>query len=530
MLQPKIILSSLLACCLLPLMQATAQSRPNIIMVLVDDMGYSDLGCYGGEIQTPNLDSLAESGIRYTAAHNTSKCYPSRSSLVTGLYFQRTDRELINAATFGEVLRPVGYRTLWSGKRHGSTNPITRGFDRYYGLLGGASNHWNPGDKARPGEGIPAGAGKGKWMINDEEVKGFVPEDTSWYSTDAMTDAALDWLKEYEGEEKPFFLYLAYTAPHYPLHAKPEDIAKYDGVYDAGYDVIRDARYQRQLEMGMFDAASAPLSKAKQTTPWADLAATEREKEILRMQIYAGMIDCIDQNVGRIISYLKSTGDYDNTLILFASDNGACASTDKPAGGDRSGVFGGVNSYECMGLSWANVSNTPFRFYKLKSYEGGTTTPLIAHWPKGISEKNVFNRENCHFIDIMSTVMDLAGANYPGEAKNLTVNRPDGVTLVPTFTGQPLNRKAPVFYEYGSGAAIQDGAMKLVRSKKWELYDLSKDRTETSNLIAQYPELAQDLMKQWNAWYTECTGVDYADVEAAIRAANSGQKKTENKN
>ena len=206
-----------MACCLLSLMQAAAQSRPNIIVVLVDDMGYSDLGCYGGEIQTPNLDSLAESGIRYTAAHNTSKCYPSRASLLTGLYFQRTNRELINAATLGEVLRPVGYRTLWSGKRHGSTNPITRGFDRYYGLLGGASNHWNPGDKARPSEGIPAGAGRGKWMINDEEVKGFVPEDTSWYSTDAMTDAALAWLKEYEGEEKPFFLYLAYTAPHYPL-------------------------------------------------------------------------------------------------------------------------------------------------------------------------------------------------------------------------------------------------------------------------------------------------------------------------
>ncbi len=524
MLQPRIILSGLIAACLLLVMHVRAGDRPNIIMILVDDMGYSDLGCYGGEIQTPNLDSLAASGIRYTAAHNTSKCYPSRGALVTGLYFQRSDREFANAATFGEVLRPAGYRTLWSGKRHGKTNPLTRGFDRFYGLLGGASNHWNPGDKARPGEGIPAGAGKGKWMINDQEVKGFVPEDTSWYSTDAMTDAALGWLQEYQGEEKPFFLYLAYTAPHYPLHAKPEDIAKYDGMYDTGYDVIRDARYQRQLEMGLFDAATAPLSAAEQTTPWAELSADERQKEILRMQIYAGMIDCVDQNIGRLVAYLKGAGEYDNTLILFASDNGACASTDKPAGGDRSGEFGGVNSYECTGLSWANVSSTPFRFYKLKSYEGGTNTPLIAHWPQGITERNVFNRDSCHFIDIMSTVMELGGATYPGEAENVAVSQPDGVSLVPTFTGQPLDRNAPIFYEYGSGAAIQDGAIKLVRAKEWELYDLSKDRAETVNLIEQYPELARDLLKQWNAWYTECTGDDFATAEAAKLAARKAQK------
>ena len=236
------------------------------------------------------------------------------------------------------------------------------------------------------------------------------------------------------------------------------------------------------------------------------------------------MIDCVDQNIGRLIAYLKGAGEYDNTLILFASDNGACASTDKPAGGDRSGEFGGVNSYECTGLSWANVSSTPFRFYKLKSYEGGTNTPLIAHWPQGITERNVFNRDSCHFIDIMSTVMELGGATYPGEAENVAVSQPDGVSLVPTFTGQPLDRNAPIFYEYGSGAAIQDGAIKLVRAKEWELYDLSKDRAETVNLIEQYPELARDLLKQWNAWYTECTGDDFATAEAAKLAARKAQK------
>ncbi len=515
-----------IVCAAMSICQASDDSRPNVIMVLVDDMGYSDLGCYGGEIQTPNLDSLAANGIRYTAAHNTSKCYPSRTSLITGLYFQRTDREFAKGATFGEVLRPAGYRTLFSGKNHGNTNPATRGFDRYYGLIGGASNHWNPGDKARPGEGIPAGASTGKWVIDDKEVKGFVPQDKSWYSTDAMTDAALGWLKEYESEEKPFFLYLAYTAPHYPLHAKPKDIAKYEGVYDQGYDAIRYARYKRQLEMGMFNETTAPLSAAEQKTPWKELSDDERAKEIKRMEIYAGMIDCVDQNIGRILSYLKSVNKFDNTLILFASDNGACASTDKPAKGDRSGEFGGVNSYECTGLSWANVSNTPFRYYKLKSHEGGTMTPLIAHWPKGINQKNVFNRENSHFIDIMPTVMELSGATYPGEARDVAVNGPDGISLVPTFTGKPLNRNKPVFYEYSSGAAIQNGSMKLVRTKKWELYDLSKDRTETNNIIGQYPELARDLEKQWNTWYTECTGLDYAAaIEAQMKLR--AQKKAE---
>ncbi len=488
-----------------------ASEKPNVIVVLVDDMGFSDLGCYGSEIKTPNLDQLAASGIRYTAAHNVSKCYPSRAALLSGLYFQRSDREYSNSALFGEVLRPIGYRTLWSGKNHSNTDPRTRGFDRFYGLMGGASNHFNPGDKARPGEGIPAGAKKGKWIIGDKEIRGFVPEDKSWYSTDAMTDAAMSWLKEYEDEQKPFFLYLSYTAPHYPLHAKPEDIARYKGVYDLGYDVIRNARYRKQIEIGMFDEKTTPLSIADQTTPWNRLEEDERAKEILRMEIYAAMIDCIDQNIGRLVSYLKSVKKFENTLILFASDNGACASTDKPAKGDRSGAFGGVNSYECTGLSWANVSNTPFRFYKLNSYEGGTTTSMIAHWPKGISQKNTFNHENIHFVDIMPTIMEITGASYPGEAKKVALNQPDGVSLVPTFSGENLNRNKPVFYEYNNGAAIQEGSLKLVRNKNWELYDLSKDRTETKNIIHEFPEVYRDLESKWQKWYLQLTGLDYKE-------------------
>ncbi|EDM28482.1 arylsulfatase [Lentisphaera araneosa HTCC2155] len=502
---------------------AFSAEKPNVIFILVDDMGYSDLGCYGSEIKTPNLDKLAANGIRYTATHNTSKCYTSRACLLSGMYYQRLDREMTKVANLGEVIRPTGYRTLWSGKNHNGGKPWERGFDRFYGLMGGASNHFNPGGKARPGEPEPAGSG-GKWIIDDKEVKGYVPEDKNWYSTDAMTDAALGWLKEYESEEKPFFLYLAYTAPHYPLHAKAEDMAKYEGVYDVGYDVIRNARYKRQLEMGMFDEATTPLSAVDQKKPWAELSEQEKKDEILRMQIYAGMIDCIDQNIGRVTSYLESVGKLDNTLIMFASDNGACASTDKPAK-NQTGPIGSINSYECTDLSWANVSNTPFRFYKLNSHEGGILTPMIASWPKGIDQKNVFNRENIHFIDIMPTLMDLAGATYPGEAKNVALKKPDGVSLVPSFTGEKINRNVPIFYEYGSGKAVQEGNMKLVGVKEWELYDLSKDRSETKNLINEQPEVAKSLADKWNSWYTGITGLNYEEEkERKKKAKKAGSK------
>ncbi len=494
---------------------AAAQPRPNILLVLVDDMGFSDIGCYGGEIKTPNLDALAANGIRYTAMHNTAKCYPTRASLVTGIYFQRTDREFSHSATMGEVLRPAGYRTLWSGKHHAGFVPTTRGFDRFYGLLGGACNFWNPGGTARPGEREAARKSSAKWFVDGQLQKAYVPKDKSWYATDSITSNALDWLKAYEKEDKPFLLYLAYTAPHYPLHAFPEDIQKYEGVYDAGYDAIRMARYQRQLDMGLFKKENASLSEATPKIPWDELSQTEKAKEIRRMQVYAAMIDRVDQNLGRVFSYLKNAGQFDNTLVVFLSDNGACAQRPTKFQGDLSGDIGTVNSFEMVGQSWANVSNTPFRFYKQDSYEGGIATPMIVHWPQGIALKGAFCRETCHLVDWMPTLMALTGASYPGESKEPGISKPDGVSLLPSFAGQTLNRARPLYWQFGGGAAIQKGNLKLVRKRTWELYDLEKDRTETRDLASQQPDRVRQLSAAWDAWYKETTGQTYAPKKRA---------------
>ncbi len=490
---------------------------PNILIVLVDDMGFSDIGCYGGEIKTPNLDSLAANGIRYTAMRNTAKCYPTRTSLMTGHYFQRTDRDFSNTATIGEVLRPAGYHTFWSGKHHATFIPTTRGFDRFYGLVGGACNFWNPGGTPRPGENEAARKSSANWVVDGKLRKEYSPQDKNWYATDAITDTALEWLEESD-DGKPFFLYLSYTAPHYPLHAWPEDIRKYEGMYDVGYDAIRAARYKRQLEMGLFDAETAPLSEARPKVPWNDLSTDERKKEIRRMEIYAAMIDRVDQNLGRVFDHLKAAGKFENTLVLFLSDNGACAQVPKTFKGDTSGEMGGVNSYPTIGQSWANVSNTPFRFYKLDSYEGGINTPMIAHWPKGIKKKGTFSREVCHLIDILPTCMELAAADFPGESPTPNIKPPDGISLVPTFSDKSLNRANPLFWEFGSGAAVQEGDMKLVRKKKWELYDLSKDRTETVNLASKQPELAAKMESAWNAWFEDCTGESFARLQEEMAA------------
>jgi arylsulfatase len=511
---------------LLALTSVVVAERPNILIVLVDDMGFSDIGCYGGEIKTPNLDTLAENGIRYTAMRNTAKCYPTRASLMTGHYFQRTDREFSNTATIGEVLRPAGYHTFWSGKHHAKFIPTTRGFDRFYGLVGGACNFWNPGGTPRPGETEAARKSSASWVVDGEFRKDYSPQDKNWYATDAITDTALEWLKETD-DGKPFFLYLSYTAPHYPLHAWPEDIAKYEGMYDAGYNAIRAARYKRQLEMGLFAEETAPLSEATPKIPWDELSTEERKKEIRRMEIYAAMIDRVDQNLGRVFDHLKATGKFENTLVLFLSDNGACAQQPTKFKGDTSGEMGGVNSFPTVGPSWANVSNTPFRLYKQDSYEGGINTPMIAHWPKGIPTKGAYFRETCHLIDILPTCVELAGATYPGESPTPDIKPPDGVSLVPSFAGKSLKRAKPLFWEFGGGAAVQEGDMKLVRKKTWELYDLSKDRTETGNLASKQPELAAKMEADWNAWFTECTGEVFADAKArreAEKKANNQKK------
>jgi len=476
-------------------------SRPNVVLIMADDMGYSDLGCYGGEIKTPNLDSLAKNGIRYTQAYNTSKCWTTRISLLTGLYHHRSDRDFSKTALIGEILKPAGYRTWWSGKHHASFNPHQRGFDHFSGFLGGAINFWNPGDKARQGEAQPGWRSVYTWAFDHKLVKPYHPP-KDFFATDAFTDWGLEWLDEKEGKDAPFFLYLAYNAPHWPLHAHPEDIAKYQGFYDKGYEAVRKARYRRQLEIGLFDEGSVPLSEPEHQA-WTALSDDQRKKEALRMQIHAAMVDRMDQNVGRLIAKLRVTGKLNNTLIIFLVDNGSSHERPRRGSKDPLAEWGSVGSFEAIGQSWANATNSPLRKWKVQGLEGGICTPMIAHWPDGITlPENSISRETCHLIDFVPTFMELAGerASYP---KNLPPL--DGISLTPTFAGKKLERQKPLFFQYGGWQVIREGSWKLVQKKDdpWQLYDLSRDRTETTNLASKLPERVTGMRTRWEEWAKE---------------------------
>lgn len=489
--------------------ESNSDSRPNIILISADDLGWSDIGCYGSEVQTPNLDKLGEGGMRFTRFHNTSKCFPSRACLITGVYAQqsnyhRTHRNPItNAVTIGEVLRTAGYRTMWSGKHHGLENPYDRGFDRYYGLKDGACNFFNPGNQ-RPGEGAPARKGKPgnktvrSWRIDDQKFDPYTPEEKDFYTTDYFTNYALGWLDEYKQEEKPFFLYLAYTAPHDPLMAWPEDIAKYKGKYDEGYEKARLARYKKQQDMGLIDD-SFKLSDAVYKN-WEELSDSVRLEEIKKMEVYAAMIDRMDQNIGRILAKLKEIGKDENTLILFVSDNGA--SSEMVNIKDDFGEIGTMTRWASLGGSWANVGNTPFRYFKNYSYEGGINTPLIAYWP-GKIKANSISKFPGHFIDIMSTVVDITDANYPAIFNNQEITPMQGESLLPVFSGEDIERNKPIFWEWRHGQAVFHDSYKLVKNgldKPWDLYNLSNDPTETKNLSQSDPEKVKELEQLFMNW------------------------------
>ncbi len=497
-------------CCIFTILSCKKeQPKPNIILISADDLGWSDIGCYGSEVQTPNLDKLGEGGIRFTHFHNTSKCFPSRACLLTGVYAQQNGyskthtNPITNAVTLGEVLHTAGYRTLWSGKHHGLENPYTRGFDRYYGLKDGACNYFNPGNK-RPGEGAPARKGKPGnktqrwWCIDSVMYHPYTPENKDFYTTDYFTNYALTWLDEYKNEDKPFFLYLAYNAPHDPLMAWPEDIAKYKGKYNAGYEQIRQQRYQKQLQMGLIDNSyrlSAPTYDN-----WDELPDSARNDEIRKMEVYAAMIDRLDQNIGRVLSKIREIGKDQNTLILFVSDNGASA--EMVHIDDDYGEIGTMTRWSSLGKSWANVGNTPFRFYKNFSYEGGINTPLIAWWPKKIVPKT-FSEFPGHFIDIMATLVDITGASYPTEFNNQKITPMQGVSLLPVFEGDKTPREQPIFWEWRRGKAAYSKSWKIVKegtSEPWELYNLKDDPTETNNLAEKEPGKIKEMEQLFNHW------------------------------
>jgi len=477
---------------------APDRTRPNFILIMVDDMGYSDIGCYGGEVKTPNLDQLAKDGLRFTQFYNTAKCHTTRAELLTGNYaYSIGDNKMEHGATFGEVLRPIGYRTLISGKWHQVPLPTTRGFDRYYGLADGCSNFFNPGLKARPGEGPPGRKGKTRvrrWAIEDKVIMGYTSPDKKFYHTDAFTTYAIDRLDEYKDEDKPFVLYLPYTAPHYPLHAWPEDIAKYRGKYKIGWDEIRKQRFKRMNEMGIISPNHKLTPRASKA--WDDLSGEQKDAEDLKMAVYAAMIDRVDQNLGRLFAKVKELGEWDNTLIMFLTDNGACPEQPNTTPNIAPGP---VESYRTVSVGWANASNTPYRKFKSTDYEGGIRTPFIAHWP-GVIKPGMTNQVG-HIIDVSATFRDITGAKYPKEILGKKTKSPLGKSLLPVFKGEEREPHKEIYWHFSRANAVRQGDLKVVRAgKAWELYDLKTDPTETNNLAKERPEKTAELTKMWEAW------------------------------
>ena len=502
-------------------------NRPNILLIMADDMGYCDLGCYGSEIRTPNLDSLAQRGIRFTSFYNNAVCVATRTSLLTGLYPQQVWNPLghhlqkdENNVTVAEVLREAGYRTLMSGKWHnGSTAgelPVDRGFDRGWGLMSGGGNYFNPGER-RPGDVEPVHKKAGNlrpWADDDKIMFPFTPEDPDFYSTDAFTDHALGILNQYGDEEKPFFLYLPYQAPHFPMQSRPEDIARYQGSYMIGWDELRRRRYNRMLDMGLVKK-EWDMSERDDMCPEWELAG-DKERWDRKMAVYAGMIDRMDQGIGRVLAKIRALGKEENTLVLFLSDNGGCgAHIDNTP--DREP--GPVDTYTTVDAPWANASNTPFRKYKIFDHEGGISTPLIASWPRGIRARGTVTHQMGHVIDFLPTFAELAGVDYPSSYRGHSVLANEGRSLAPIFSGEEREGHDALFWELYDCRAVRKGKWKLVtmgpaRDHKdmvvkpghegWELYDMEKDRCELNDISGKHPELVGELGGLWQTWYDRC--------------------------
>ncbi len=532
-----------------------AADRPNIIYIMADDMGYSDIGCYGSEIETPTLNRLADGGVRFTQFYNTARCCPTRASLLTGLYphqagvgHMMNDRGYDgyrgdlnrNCVTIAEVLRTAGYRTYISGKWHVTKTikpqsdadkhnwPLQRGFDRFYGTIHGAGSFFDPNTLTRDNEYISPYA--------DPE---YLPEQMAngeFYYTDAISDHAVRFIQEhhYGNDDQPFFMYVAYTAAHWPMHALDKDIKKYEGKYDGGYDAIRNARYDRMIDLGLIDRSNT----VNWTIPddWKESEHWEWDKR--NMEVYAAMIDSMDQGIGRIVESLKNTGQFENTLICYFQDNGGCAENygRGGVGGPRAGspslepladdylqpdmtpkqsrdgyrmrtgkgsMSGPADTAIGYGRGWATVSNTPFREYKHWVHEGGISTPLIAHWPNKVVRRGELETTPSHLIDLMATAVDVAGATYPEEFHDDQKIKPmEGTSLVPAMLGQPVEREA-IYWEHEGNRAVRMGDYKLVAKGakgKWELYNVVLDRSEQKDLSIEKPFMTKKLSDMWQAY------------------------------
>lgn len=466
------------------LVSVPAAERPNIVLIMADDLGFADLGCYGAEIETPNLDALAEGGMRFSQFYNTAKCHSSRVSLLTGLYCdQAGSRSLSRGATIAEVLADAGYFTAMVGKWHLKQQPTDFGFHRYWGHLSGATNFFT-GDKT--------------FRLNGEKWN--VPEKLNgrrFYTTHANGDFALEFLEEATGGDKPFLLYVAFNAPHYPLQAPKEAVEKYDGQYDCGWDELRGQRHQRQLKSGLLPDKWELSPRPDHVPAWDSLGEKERQWEADRMEVFAAMVDVMDQNIGRLVDYLKAKNAYDNTLILFCSDNGGC-----PFERTRGRYLEpwDPESYWTYDASWANASNTPFRLYKQNQHEGGISSPLIAHWPEGLDvAPGSITHQPAHLIDFMATFIDLADATYPERIGERRIDPLRGKSLAPIFRGKTRQPHETLYFHFGTDRALRQGPWKLVSAKlgRWELYNMQKDRTELNDLYQEHPERVKDMKQEW---------------------------------
>ena len=503
--------SLLPSACSAPEPGSSEARRPNIVMIMSDDMGYSDLGCYGGEIATPNLDRLGYNDLRFTRYYTNNMCVPTRACLMSGVYNTRSVLKggtiSSQVVTIAEVLREAGYSTYMSGKWHlakpedQANWPCQRGFDEYYGHLTGAASFWAPAFLKRNNESAEADY-----------------QDEDYYYTDGISDHAVEFVEDAFQHDKPFFLYVAYTAAHWPLHAFEEDIAKYKGNYALGWDNLRQQRHARMKELGVINPDWELSPRHPNVPAWED--EPHKEWQQRRMEVYAAQVDRMDRGIGRIIAAIEKRGELDNTLIVFQIDNGGCHVEYTP---DRKGSFlpektrdgrpmrpgnlphimpGPEDTYQSYGYGWANAGNTPFRLFKQHDHEGGITVPLIVHWPSVIREGGEITDQVGHVIDLMPTFLDAAGAEYPGTFKGHPIVPCDGKTLLPVFRGERREPHHYLCWQWSRGRAIRKGNWKLVglRNQPWELYDIEADGTELHDLAGQMSEKVEELSALWEAW------------------------------
>lgn len=526
-------------CCVFHVFTPTAHAaeRPNVIFILADDMGYSDAGCYGGEIATPNLDRLAANGLRFSQFYNTARCWPSRAALMTGYYAQQVHRDALPGFGGGgggtrqtwsrllsDYLKPYGFRCYHSGKWHIDGNVLDGGFDRSFRMKN-----------------------QGNFFTIKGNFRDDVPieppaDETGYYATIATVDHAVECLADHAQNhaDRPFFHYVAFIAPHFPLHALPEDIARYRDAYLEGWDAMRERRFARQRQMGLLDTTLSALEtdvgppyhfpealkklgpgEINRPLPWTELTAEQQRFQATKMTIHAAMVDRMDREIGRLIAQLEAMGEFENTLIFFASDNGASAEIMVRDGGhDPTAEPGSETTYLCLGPGFSSAANTPFRRHKTWVHEGGISTPLIVHWPAGIAARGEFRRTPAHLIDIVPTILETLGIEKPTAWEGEAIPPAPGRSLVPAFAEDVTIERNSLWWLHEGNRAVRVGDWKLVAANgdPWELYDLRTDRAESNNLADVYPDKVKDLEAVWTQQLEEFT-----ELAAKTEAGKSGK-------